>query len=73
MKQNTGSALNVRSSAEKTGELVAETIRYNANMQNRNDIYTAKMYGAPATLDTAQGEYGVMSSTLGGASSVSNK
>ncbi|MGO9410037.1 MAG: hypothetical protein ACLQCB_04715 [Spirochaetia bacterium] len=70
---NEGSALNVRASAAETGELDALTIRYNANMQNRNDIYAGKMYGSQAALDTSQGIYGMMSSILGGASSVSNK
>ena len=70
---NTGSALNVRASAAETGELDALTIRSNANLTARNSAYAARMYGSQAQLDTSQGEYGAMSSILGGASSVSNK
>jgi hypothetical protein len=70
---NEGSALNVKSSAAETGELDAQTIRYNANLQARNLKYEGEMYGAQAQLDTSQGEYGAMGSILGGASSVSSK
>jgi hypothetical protein len=70
---NTGSALNVRSSAAETGESDALTIRYNSNLAARNQAYAAQMYGSQAQLDAAQGEWGAMSSILGGASSVSNK
>jgi hypothetical protein len=70
---NEGSALNVRTSAAGTGELDAMSIRYNTDLQARNSAYAAQMYGSQAQLDTAQGEWGAMSSILGGASSVSNK
>jgi hypothetical protein len=70
---NEGSALNVRTSAAETGELDALTIRYNANLNTRNSAYMAQMYGSQAQLDTTHGEWGAMSSLLGGASSVSNK
>lgn len=70
---NEGSALNVRTSAAENGELDALSIRYNSNLQARNSAYAAQMYGSQAQLDTAQGEWGAMSSILGGASSVSNK
>ncbi len=70
---NEGSALNVRSSAADTGELDALTIRYNANLQNWNAKNQAASYGGQAQLDQAQGNWGVASSILGGASSVSSK
>ena len=70
---NEGSALNVKSSAAETGALDALTIRYNANLQARNLKYEGSMYGAQSQLDTAQGQWGAMSSILGGASSVSSK
>ncbi len=68
-----GSPLNVRLSAAATGELDAETIRYNANLQAQNLQYQGSMYGSQAGLDQAQGQYGVAASILGGASSVSSK
>jgi len=70
---NEGSALNVRSSAAETGEIDAETIRFNAGITARNLQYQGAMYGSQAQLDISQGQYGMMSSILGGASSVSNK
>jgi len=70
---NTGSALNVRASEAETGELDARTIRYNSNLQARNLAYQGAMFGSQAQLDQAQGEWGVASSILGGASSVSDK
>jgi len=70
---NEGSALNVRSSAAETGEIDAETIRYNAGITARNLQYQGAMYGSQAQRDTSEGMYGAMSSILGGASSVSNK
>jgi hypothetical protein len=70
---NEGSALNVKASLAETEELDAQTIRYNANMQARNLTYQGAMYGSQAQLDQAQGGWGVASSILGGASSVSGK
>jgi hypothetical protein len=70
---NSGSALNVRSSAAETGELDALTIRYNANLQERNYRQQAQNFGAQASLADASGMWGVASSILGGASSVSDK
>lgn len=70
---NEGSPLNVKASAAETGDLDALTIKYNANLQARNLKYQAAMYGSQAQLDTAQGEWGMASSLLGGASSVSSK
>jgi hypothetical protein len=70
---NTGSSVDVRSSAAETGELDALTIRYNSNLQARNFTQAANSYGAQASLDEAQGEWGVAGSILGGASSVSGK
>jgi hypothetical protein len=77
---NTGSSLNVRASVAETGELDAETIRYNAQMQSRNAIIQGMSYNAQAGLlqqqagyDTTAGMIGTGSSLLGGASSVSNK
>jgi hypothetical protein len=68
-----GSSLNVRSSAAETGELDAETIRYNANLSARNFMYQGQMAGAQAGLYSSMGEWGVANSLLGGASSVSSK
>jgi hypothetical protein len=62
---NSGSALNVRSSAAETGELDALTIRSNANMQNWNFKNQANEYAGAASLDLAQGQWGVASSILG--------
>ena len=73
VQTGSGSALDVRSSAAETGELDALTIRYNANLQNWNMKNAANEYGAQASLDEAQGEWGVAGSILGGASSVSDK
>jgi hypothetical protein len=70
---NSGSALNVRSSAAEMGELDALTIRYNSNMAARTDIQQSNNYAAAASLDQAQGQWGMTSSILGGASSVSDK
>ncbi len=70
---NTGSALDVRSSAAQTGEMDALTIRYNANVQNQNLKYQGAMFGAQAQLDESMAGWGVANSILGGASSVSNK
>ncbi|MFZ0931951.1 MAG: hypothetical protein WAN11_25355 [Syntrophobacteraceae bacterium] len=70
---NTGSALNVRSSAAETGQLDALTIRYNANMTARNDTYQGAMYGSQAAMYSAAGNWDIANSILGGASSVSNK
>jgi hypothetical protein len=77
---NTGSFLNVRSSAAETGELNALTIRYNAGMATRNALIQGMNSGAQAGLleqqagyDTTAGMIGMESSLLGGASSVSNK
>ncbi len=70
---NTGSDLDVRSSAAETGELDADTIRSNSNLQAQNLKYQAAMYGSQAQLDTAQGDWGIANSILGGASSVSSK
>jgi hypothetical protein len=70
---DTGSSLNTRASLAETGELDALTIRYNANLQNWNMKNQANAFGAQASLDQAQGGWGVASSILGGASSVSGK
>jgi len=70
---NTGSAVNVRSSAAETGELDALTIKYNYGLQARNYLTQASNFGAQATLDTAQANWAAMNSILGAASSVSDK
>lgn len=70
---NEGSALNVKSSEAEMGELDALTIRSNANIKAQNDKYMGEMYGAQASLDKSQGQLGMMSSLLGGASSVAGK
>jgi hypothetical protein len=70
---NTGSALNVRSSAAETGELDALTIKYNSNLQARNLQYQGAIYGSQAQLYSSQAGWDVANSILGGASSVSNK
>jgi|GEM_PF-1070941 hypothetical protein len=70
---NEGSALSVRSSAVETGELDAETIRSNSNLQARNLQYQGAQYGAQASMYSSQVNWDVGNSILGGASSVSNK
>jgi hypothetical protein len=70
---NTGSALNVRSSAGETGELDALTIRYNAQLAARNALIQGSSFGAQAGLYSAQSDWAVANSILGGASSVSDK
>ncbi len=70
---NTGSSLDVRSSAAETGEMDALTIRYNSNMQARNLQYQGAQYGAEAQMYGAEGNWAVANSILGGASNVSNK
>jgi hypothetical protein len=70
---NTGSALNVRSSAAETGELDALTIKYNSNLQARNLQYQGDIYGSQAQLYSSQAGWDLANSILGGASSVSNK
>ena len=70
---NEGSALSVRSSAAETGELDAETIRSNSNLQARNLQYQGAQYGAQASMYSSQANWDVGNSILGAASSVSNK
>lgn len=70
---NSGSALDVRSSAAETGELDALTIRNKANLASYDYRVQAMNYGAQASLYSAEGDWGVMNSILGGASSVSDK
>ena len=70
---NSGSALDVRSSAAELGELNAETIRYNAHVQAWNDINQANSYGAQSRLYQNQEGWAEAGSILGGASTVSNK
>lgn len=70
---SSGSPLAVRSSAAETGELDAETIRYNAKIQARNLLYQGAQYGAQAGLYSAQSDWAIANSILGGASSVSDK
>jgi hypothetical protein len=70
---NTGSPLNVRSSAAEMGELDALTIRYNAQMKARDYMQQAGNYGAQASLDQSLAGWSVANSILGGASSVSDK
>lgn len=74
------SSVLTRSSAAETGELDALTIRYNAGLEARNQQIAANSAGAQAQLYSAQaqydlqaGMYGVGTSILGGASSVSDK
>jgi hypothetical protein len=67
------SPLNVRASAAETGEVDAQTIRYNAGIQARNYLYQGQMAGAQAGLYSAESDWAVANSILGGASSVSNK
>jgi hypothetical protein len=73
VEPNSGSALDVRSSAAETGELNAQTIRYNAGVQAWNDINQANSYGAQSQLYQSQEGWDVAGSILGGASTVSNK
>ncbi|MDR3569615.1 MAG: hypothetical protein P4L43_16440 [Syntrophobacteraceae bacterium] len=70
---NSGSALGVRSSAAELGELNAQTIRYNAQVQAWNDINQANSYAAQSQLNKSQEGWDVTGSILGGASTVSNK
>lgn len=70
---NSGSALEVRSSAAELGELNADTIRYNAHLQAWNDMTQAQSYGAQGQLYSSQEGFDAMNSILGGASTVSNK
>ena len=77
---NIGSALDVRSSAAETGELDANSIRYNSQLKARDFTTQASSYGAQAGLYSAEagwdmtaGYLGMGSSILGGASSVSDK
>jgi len=70
---NSGSALDVRTSAAQLGELDALTIRQNYNQKNLDYTNQANAYASQASLDEAQGNWGVASSILGGASSVSDK
>ena len=70
---NAGSALDVRSSAAELGELNAQTIRYNSNVQAWNDINQANGYGAQSQLYKSQEGWDVAGTILGGASTVSNK
>jgi hypothetical protein len=80
IEPNSGSPLNVRSSEKEMGELDALTTRENYDLQARNFVNAASGYGAQAGLLQAQagwdrtaGDIGMMSSLLGGASSVSSK
>ena len=70
---NSGSALDVRSSAAELGELNANTIKYNAHVQAWNDLNQAGAYGAQSQLYSSQAGFDTMNSILGGASTVSNK
>lgn len=70
---NSGSALDVRSSAAELGELNTETIKYNAHVQAWNDINQAHSYGAQSQLYSSQAGLDTINSILGGASAVSNK
>ena len=70
---NSGSALNVRSSAAETGELDALTIRSNAQLAARNAQIQGMSYGAQAGLYSSMANWAGMNSILGGASSVSDK
>ena len=70
---NSGSALDVRSSAAETGELDALTIRYNAQMKARDYTQAAGSYGAQASLYGSAAGWDVANSILGVASSVSDK
>lgn len=71
--QDSGSALNVKSSAAEMGELNAENIGYNANVQAWNDMNQASAYGAQSQLYQSQASYDMMGSIRGGASNVSSK
>ncbi len=70
---NSGSALDVRSSAAEMGELNAETIQYNAHVQAYNDVNQANSYGAQSQLYQSQEGWDTAGSILGGTSTVSNK
>jgi hypothetical protein len=70
---NSGSALDVRSSAAEMGELNAETIRYNSHVEAWNDINQANSFGAQSQLYQSQEGWDTAGSILGGASTVSNK
>ncbi|MGC9966389.1 MAG: hypothetical protein ABSE08_13385 [Syntrophobacteraceae bacterium] len=73
IQTNSGSALNVRSSAAETGELDALTIRYNSQLAARNEMQAASNFGAQSSLYGAESEWAIGNSILGGASSVSDK
>ena len=70
---NSGSALDVRSSAAELGELNANTTKYNSQVQAWNDMNQANSYGSQSQLYQSQAGYDTMNSILGGASTVSNK
>jgi hypothetical protein len=70
---NSGSALDVRSSAAELGELNAQTMKYNAHVQAWNDINQAESYGAQSRLYQDQEGWDTAGSILGGAGTVSNK
>jgi len=70
---NEGSALDVRSSAAEMGELAADTIRSNFNLQARNLQYQGAQYGAQAQLYSSAANWDIGNSILGGASTVSNR
>ena len=70
---NSGSALDVRSGAAETGELNAETIKYNAHVQAWNDLNQAGSYGGQSQLYQSQAGWDTAGSILGGAATVSNK
>lgn len=73
VQSNSGSALDVRSSAAEMGELNAETLRYNAQLNARNSILQAQSDQAQSQLYSSQAGWDTVNSILGGASSVSSK
>lgn len=77
---DSGSALDIQSSAAETGELNALTIRHNAQLKSRDFLNQSNSFTSQAGLLDAQadwaeqaGYFGVGSSILGGASGVSDK
>ena len=77
---NSGSALDVQSSASEMGQLDDLTIRYNAQQTARNYLIQGAGYTAQAGLDQmgaanagAAGTVGMTSSLLGGAASATDK
>ena len=70
---NRGSPLRAQSDTASIGELNAQTIRQNAETQAWGYRNQGANFGAQAQLTQMGGQYGALSSIIGGASSVANK